>query len=175
MWGNSLTTPLPGAMHTHTCRNTHIQYCNTQSGGGKAKQPFGVNSWDGRDGCGRLYAERPSWEKTISVIGTGRVNAAACRSFILRCGSAGMPVSSHPRMSQRSGPRSLIYPRPVQDGTAGFDSEADIKQLLSATHTVGEWATLSSVQQTRTPPSASSLHCALICTGRNSYIRALKY
>lgn len=77
---------------------------------------------------------------------------AACGSFILRCGSTGMPVSSVPRMSQRSGPRSLIYGRPVQDRAAGFDSEADMKQLLWVPRTVGEWAALSSVQQTRTPP-----------------------
>lgn len=99
--------------HAHTHAPTHA-CCNTQSGEGKAKQPFGVNSWDGRDGCGRLYAERPNWEKTISVIETGRINTAACESFILRCGSAGMPVSSDSRMSQRSGPHILIYLRPVQ-------------------------------------------------------------
>lgn len=110
----SLLLCLEPCTHTHTHVPTHT-YCNTQSGEGKAKQPFGVNSWDGRDGCGRLYAERPNWEKTISVIETGRVNMAVCGSFILRCGSAGMPVSSDPRISQRSGPHNLIYLRPVQD------------------------------------------------------------
>lgn len=43
---------------------------------------------------------------------------------------------------------------------------------LSVPDIIGQWATLWSRQQT--PPWASDLHCALICTGRNSYITALK-
>lgn len=98
--------------HAHTHAPTHA-CCNTQSGEGKAKQPFGVNSWDGQMVVAGFTQKGRTGRKPYQLL--KQVNTAACESFILRCGSAGMPVSSDSRMSQRSGPHSLIYLRPVQD------------------------------------------------------------
>lgn len=132
----SLLLSLEQCTHTHTHALTHT-YCNMQSGKGKAKQPFGVNSWDGRDGCGRLYAERSNWEKTISVIETGRVNPAVFGSFIF-CRNPCL-VRSQNESEEWSTQPDLSPSRAGQ--SAVFDSEADIKQLLSVPDMVGQWAT----------------------------------
>lgn len=46
---------------TLACSNTHIVRHSEEKE--KQNNHFGVNSLDGRDGCGGFYAEGPNWEK----------------------------------------------------------------------------------------------------------------
>lgn len=76
------------------------------------------------------------------------------------------------RAQKESGDRSM---RPdLSPSRAGRRLRLTQSSCLSVPDIIGQWAMLWSHQQTHAPPWASSLHCALICTGRNSYITALK-
>lgn len=115
--------------HTHTRMLKHT-HCKTQWGERKAKQP-----------CWSKFLGWPRWlwwalrrraklgEKPYQIL---KQRAAACGSFILRCGSAGMLVLREPRRSQRTRLRGLIYPRPVQDGGCVWHKAAASRFQISS-------------------------------------------